>query len=129
MSKRNKKQKVPRRAIFALKPEAFLHLFSGKVAYQITDNPIPPDAKIIDIRFDKWKDQNGVIEILIEHPTIPELVEGQPIPYVKPPAAQSLLLTLSLGEAMERAKANGNPPKLTLTPGVPEQDAPNKPQT
>ena len=81
---------TPRRAIFAIKPNVFLSLFSGRVAYDVTANQLPPDAKILDIRLDTRSGQPGVIEVLLEHPSIPLLVEGEPIPYVKPPQTQAI---------------------------------------
>lgn len=86
MSKKKKtnKQVHPRRAIFALSPQAFLSLFSGRHSYEVSENPIPQGAVIVDVRMERWT-QQGAIEVLIEHPSIPELVDGQAVPYVKPP--------------------------------------------
>lgn len=81
----------PHRAIFALSPKVLMSLFSGRHHFEVVQNPLPPDAKILDVRLDKWNGgQDGAIEILLEHPAIPELIEGQPIPHVKPPAFRSI---------------------------------------
>lgn len=78
-------EEPPRRAIFAIKPDIFLAFFNGTHKYTVSENAIPRDAKVIDVRLERWKGGDGVIEVLIEHPTIPPLVEGQPVPYIKPP--------------------------------------------
>lgn len=92
MAKSNKKgsKKVvkpvnPRRAIFALSPTAFMSLFSGRHHFEVTENPLPAGATIMDVRMERWSSNTGAIEILLEHPSIPELIEGQAVPYVKPP--------------------------------------------
>ena len=79
----------PRRAILAISPEAFITLFSGRHAYDVTENPIPATAKIVDVRMERWS-QRGAIEILIEHDSIAELEEGHAVPYVKPPMFTSI---------------------------------------
>lgn len=84
-----KKRENPRRAIFALSPSLFLSLFSGEHHYRIVDNPLPADATVIDVRFAQWQTPPA-FEVLIEHPSIPELIEGQPVPYIKPPTATAM---------------------------------------
>lgn len=89
-AKAEKKAGNPRRAVFSLTPAAFLAFFSGEHRYRIIENPIPPNATIVDVRFNAWESRQGTIEVLIEHESIPELVEGEPIPYVKSPMAEAI---------------------------------------
>ncbi len=79
----------PRRAIFALSKEGFMSLFHGEQHYRVVSDPLPPNAKIIDIRLESWT-STGSIEILIEHPSIPPIAPGDSIPYVKPPVFETL---------------------------------------
>lgn len=79
--------KVWGQAIFLLTPQLFLKFFSGRVAYDVTENPIPADAKIIDIRMDKWNKRNegGIIEVLVSHHSIAPVADGKELPMFKAP--------------------------------------------
>lgn len=83
------KAPAPRRAILAISPAAFMSLFSGRHTYEVAENPLPPGAAVIDVRLNGWNGKDAV-EVLIEHPSIPELVDGQPVPYVKPPTFKNI---------------------------------------
>ena len=59
--------------------------------FEVVKNPLPRDAKIIDVRFDRWESNGtGAIELLLEHPAIPAIAEGQPIPVIAPPVFQNI---------------------------------------
>lgn len=86
-----KVDEAPRRAILSIAPQSLLSLLvPGEHKYAITENGLPPDAKIVDVRFNTWKADAGTIEVLIEHVSLPQLEERLPIPYVKPPVAKNL---------------------------------------
>ena len=82
-----------------------MSLWSGRHAFEVIKNPLPRDAKILDVRFDHWENnQTGAIEVLLEHPAIPPIVEGQPIPVIAPPIFQNL----PIGGDNIQQSGNGN---------------------
>ena len=79
------------RGIFRISPVAFMSLFSGRHMFEVVKNPLPRDAKVLDIRFDYWENDGvGAIEVLLEHPAIPAIDEGQQIPVIAPPVFQNI---------------------------------------
>lgn len=56
--------------------------------FEVTANDIPEDAKIVGMFVDE---RNGVIRVLVEHPTFPELLEGWIAPMIDGPKIRRLV--------------------------------------
>jgi hypothetical protein len=64
-----------------------LYLTRGPQAVEVVANPLPEDARLVDIRLDR---DYGVIELLISSASYAEVAEGDLPPVMPDPVFRSL---------------------------------------
>ena len=71
-----------KRKILRISPALFLNLFfkGDHPGYEVTDNAIPEDAKIVDCRFDGFN--GGIVDILLESEKFEDVKDGVGYPYL-----------------------------------------------